>query len=180
MKKSTSTGHGKQSQPDNGALYARLKKGEYTHDILKKSAVIASLIKKGETIPQIAKNADMSVAHVYNYDKLNSMPVKIKTYIKEGRLGVTDALALARKQPNKKAFLENVEKFIKLKESSKLPFADTMINRKEAVFNKQHMAIKERSKLRQELEKVINRYFPSKISKNKLEWATNQFLNGLI
>lgn len=178
MKNSTSKG--KQIQPDNGALYARLKKGDHTHDILKKSTVVASLIKNGETPQTISEEGDMSIAHVYNYLKVNRMPEKVKTYIKEGRLGPTDALALARKQPNEKAFLENVEEFIKLKESSKLPFADTMINRKEAVYNKQHMALQERSKLRQELEKVVSKYFPSKIPKNKLEWATNQFLNGLV
>lgn len=169
---------GKHHDPESratAALFERLKRGT-SIDTFKKAIIVAELRKKHNMDPEkIAKESGMSTAHVYNMFKLDEMPVKVRQYIKEGRIGATDALHLARKQPNDKTFLEEVESFIKEKESaspSNRLHTDAALIRKSHVLNGR-LTGPERKKFSERLKTLIENFSPVKVSNSKLNMCTS-------
>ena len=162
----------------NNRLYTYVKRGDFNHNSLKKSAVIATLRKRGDTPEKIAAKTDICIAQVYNHLKINGLPENIRDYIREGRIPATDVLQLKRNQPTDKAFIKEVERYIRMKEKSVLPM-DSNITKKEQSFAKKGVATEKQHKFITELENLLGKYSPFKVTKQKINLAAG-ILNQVI
>ena len=158
---------------NSNQLYTSLKRGDSDHNSLKKSAIVAALRSRGETPQSISDKSGICIAQVYNYLKINVMPEKIKKFIQEGRIPATDILSLKRNQPTEEAFVEEVERYIQMKESDQLRYMDTNMTKKEQSFTKRGVAPEKQHKLFSDLEKLFKQYSPVRVTKTKINMAAN-------
>ncbi len=160
-------------------MYTRLKRGDLNYDALKKSAIVASLRKRGDSPQEISQQSGICIAHVYNYLKMNTMPEKIKKYIKEGRIGPTDVLKYKRVYSNEKAFINAIEEHIHNKESKKIPHGDLDILLREQKNNPHGIDPQTHNQFMNEIARVIRKFLPVKVPKSKIEIAAN-LVNSVI
>jgi len=173
----------KASRPIDGTaqLFARLKRSGGSNDsTYKKSIVVASLINKHHVRPEkIAEVSGISQAHIYNMKKISEMPEVVRNYIKEGQLGASDALQLARKQKNDESFIADVENFLKVKEKepnstqSFRSFTISALKRDHAANNAKKISPEKRSELKTQLEELISQFSPNRIPVGRIRACTN-------
>ena len=165
---------------ETARLFARLKRGSEStfHDTLKKSVTVSILRSKYNKRPEeIAQESGISPAHIYNMLKIDAMPKVVKDFIKEGRLGASEALQIARKQKNEKSFIADVESYIKAKEkqsnSDNHFHALTFLKREQMVNNKKKISPEKRSELKTQLEELISQFSPNRIPVGRIRACTN-------
>lgn len=171
----------KASRPIDGTaqLFARLKRSGSSNDsTYKKSVVVASLINKHHVRPEkIAEISGISQAQIYNMLKIDAMPKVVKDFIKEGRLGASEALQIARKQKNEKSFIADVKSYIKAKEkqnnSDNHFHALTFLKRDQMVNNKKKISPEKRSEFKTQLEELISQFSPNRIPVGRIRACTN-------
>ncbi len=156
------------------SLLSKLKTGNDHHDnTLKKSIVVAQLKSKNLRPDAIARLTGISQAHIYNMLKVNRMPEIVQEFIKEGRIGASDALHLARNQANDDSFVETVKSYIIDKESASKQTHDAHMTRKEQMMKPKKISSDDKNRLKEQLEELISAFSPSRISPIKLRLCTN-------